>query len=75
MANTIRCDDSKYIKNIFDLKGSVINRHVKITKNTKNTSTLKDQNFQYIKKRDQKKGIDFLKFKKEDIKIIFENIV
>ena len=46
MANTIRCDDSHYIKNVFDLKGSVINRHVKITKNTKNTSTLKDQNFQ-----------------------------
>jgi 1-phosphatidylinositol-4-phosphate 5-kinase len=44
MANTIRCQSSPSIMNIFDLKGSVINREVKMTKHLKNTSTLKDLN-------------------------------
>jgi len=42
MANTIRCDSSKYIQNVFDLKGSMINRDVQMTSKIKNTSTLKD---------------------------------
>jgi len=50
MANTIRCDSSNLIQNIFDLKGSIINREVTITKKTTNTSTLKDLNLQRIKK-------------------------
>jgi len=42
MANTIRCESSKCIQNVFDLKGSMINRDVKMTSKIKNTSTLKD---------------------------------
>ena len=42
MANTIRCESSKYIQNVFDLKGSMINRDVEMTSKIKNTSTLKD---------------------------------
>jgi 1-phosphatidylinositol-4-phosphate 5-kinase len=44
MANTIRCKSSSLIMNVFDLKGSVVNREVKMTKKLKNTSTLKDLN-------------------------------
>jgi hypothetical protein len=44
MANTIRCESSSAITNVFDLKGSVINRDVKYHKKLKNTSTLKDLN-------------------------------
>ena len=50
MANTIRCQSSSSIMNVFDLKGSVVNREVKMTKKLKPTSTLKDLNMQYIKK-------------------------
>ena len=49
MANTIRCDSSKKIQNVFDLKGSMVNRNVKMTSKIKNTSTLKDQNLLKIK--------------------------
>jgi 1-phosphatidylinositol-4-phosphate 5-kinase len=51
MANTVRHGSSKSIANIFDLKGSIINRSVRITEKTKNTSTLKDVNLQLIKKQ------------------------
>ena len=44
MANTIRCKSSSNIMNVFDLKGSIINREVKMTKKLKNTATLKDLN-------------------------------
>lgn len=44
MANTIRCKSSLNIQNIFDLKGSVVNREVKWSRKLKNTSTLKDLN-------------------------------
>lgn len=49
MAFTIRCKSTSHIMNVFDLKGSVVNRKVKITEKTKNTSTLKDMNMHYIK--------------------------
>ena len=42
MANTIRVSSTDNIQNIFDLKGSVVNREVAISNKTKNTSTLKD---------------------------------
>lgn len=44
MGNTVKCDNPKNIENIFDLKGSVYNREVKMSKKIKNTSTLKDVN-------------------------------
>ena len=50
MANTVRHVSSRNIAHIFDLKGSIINRSVKITERTKPTSTLKDVNLQLIKK-------------------------
>ena len=74
MANTIRCDSSSAIKNVFDLKGSVINREIKNTKGLKNTSTLKDMNLKRIKKEHQLMNNDFLKFKPEDIEKIMDQI-
>ena len=44
MGNTIQVSDSRDIENVFDLKGSMINREVG-SKGLKNTSTLKDKNF------------------------------
>mmetsp|Transcript_10317 Transcript_10317/g.15780 ORF Transcript_10317/g.15780 Transcript_10317/m.15780 type:complete len:122 (-) Transcript_10317:429-794(-) len=70
MANTIRVESSANIQNVFDLKGSRINREVRITPATKSTSTLKDLNLQKIKKEYQGKAIDFLRFRKEDITLI-----
>merc|ERR1719329_915596 len=72
MANTIRCNSSQAIQNVFDLKGSVINREVKITKKIKNTSTLKDVNLQRVKRDKQQKIEDFIKFKRSDIDKIKE---
>lgn len=74
MANTIRCESSSMITNVFDLKGSVINRDVKLTKKHKNTSTLKDLNLQRIKKENQLINNDFIKFKPDDIDQIKEQI-
>ena len=48
MANTVKIKRPKLIENIFDLKGSSINREVKITSEIKNTSTLKDENLKLI---------------------------
>lgn len=70
MANTIRCESSSLIQNVFDLKGSVINREVLNLKGLKNTSTLKDLNLQKIKKRYQKDKVDVIKFNKKDIEQI-----
>ena len=67
MANTIKHNNVSWIKNVFDLKGSIINRSVKITPKIKPTSTLKDVNMQRIKQESHIDRIDFLKFKKEDI--------
>lgn len=44
MANTIKHNNTQWIQNVFDLKGSIINRNVKLTPNLKPTSTLKDVN-------------------------------
>jgi hypothetical protein len=44
MGNTVKIENPKKVENIFDLKGSLINRECKINKHTKNTSTLKDVN-------------------------------
>ena len=60
--------------NVFDLKGSVVNRVVKVLKSTKNTSTLKDLNLQIIKKKQQFLNNDFIKFKRKDIELINEQI-
>jgi hypothetical protein len=70
MQNTIKCQSSKFIKHVFDLKGSMINRHVKITPKIKNTSTLKDLNLLEKKKEYQNENTDILKFKLKDIELI-----
>jgi 1-phosphatidylinositol-4-phosphate 5-kinase len=44
MGNTIQYSEVSNIENVFDLKGSLINREVREA-NLKNTSTLKDLNF------------------------------
>ena len=67
MANTIKHHNFEWIQNVFDLKGSIINRQVKMTPKIKKTSTLKDVNLQRIKKEKQIDRIDFLKLRKEDI--------
>lgn len=67
MANTIKHNSIDWIQNVFDLKGSIINRQVRITPLIKKTSTLKDVNLQKIKQEMQVDRIDFLKFCKEDI--------
>ena len=56
--------------NIFDLKGSIVNRFVPPSKKLKNTSTLKDVNLQVIKQKQKDKKNDFLKFRQSDIKRI-----
>jgi len=48
MGNTKKSND-KMIENVFDLKGSFINREEK-GKNLKNTATLKDLNLLALKK-------------------------
>ena len=50
MANTLRFKNADNIERIFDLKGSTVSRKVKIKKETKNTTTLKDTNFLEIQK-------------------------
>ena len=64
MANTIRHNNAEWIQSVFDLKGSIVNRTVKITPKIKNTSTLKDVNLQRIKKEMSQDKIDFLRFRK-----------
>lgn len=65
MGFTRKCQDDCYIRGVFDLKGSMVNREVKSKKNLpfKNTATLKDKNF--IK---YKKDESFLLFEKHHIK-------
>ena len=70
MANTIKHNNSDWIQNVFDLKGSIINRQVKMTPKIKATSTLKDVNLQRIKQEKLSDRIDFLKFNKADIERI-----
>lgn len=70
MANTIKHNSVDWIQNVYDLKGSIINRQVKITPQIKKTSTLKDVNLQKIKQEMQSERVDYLKFRKEDIERI-----
>jgi hypothetical protein len=57
MDNTRKCDD-KYVKRVFDLKGSIIKREVKGKLNQiKNVNALKDVNFLNFKKEEK-----FLRF-------------
>ena len=73
MENTIKYQNYKSIINIFDLKGSKVNREVPHSKSLKKTSTLKDLNFLRKKKEAyQKKNI--INFDKKDIKLINEQI-
>ena len=74
MQNTIKCKSSSNIFSVFDLKGSMINRYVKITKKYKPTSTLKDMNFLDNKKEYKNYDTDFLKFESDDIKLINKQI-
>jgi hypothetical protein len=74
MQNTIKCKSSSNIFSVFDLKGSMINRYVKITKKYKPTSTLKDMNFLDNKKEYKNLNTDFLKFESDDIKLINKQI-
>lgn len=45
MENVMRLKDPTKLKYVFDLKGSLVNRLVKITPESKPSQTLKDQNF------------------------------
>jgi len=57
MDNTRKCND-KYVKRVFDLKGSIIKREVKgDLDEIKNTDALKDVNFLNLKKEEK-----FLRF-------------
>ena len=42
MAHTMQINNSCNIERVFDLKGSTVDRKVKVKKSTKNTKTLKD---------------------------------
>ena len=49
MANTVQINNSKCIENVFDLKGSSINREVKIDPRFfKPSNTLKDENLKKV---------------------------
>lgn len=63
MANTIRTKNFPDIMNIFDLKGSIVNRFVPHSNKLKNTSTLKDVNLKTIKNKMRDKKNDFIKFR------------
>jgi len=58
MLNTFKVNNKENINNIFDLKGSIVNREVHYTKTLKKTSTLKDINFLEKKKEYSDKNID-----------------
>ena len=62
MGNTIKYQNYKMILNIFDLKGSKVNREVPYSKSLKNTSTLKDLNFLRIKKFKIQEKQDIINF-------------
>ncbi len=70
MENTIKYQNYKKIMNIFDLKGSKVNREVPYNKSLKNTSTLKDLNFLRIKKQKAHQKKDIINFDKQDITLI-----
>lgn len=69
MAFTKKCDD-RYVKRVFDLKGSMINREEKgKMKNFKNTKTLKDVNFLSMQKEEH-----CLLFQSDDIRHIVQQM-
>ena len=45
MAHTLKIRHAERVVRIFDLKGSTVNRHVKVDGKTSNQRTLKDTNF------------------------------
>ena len=62
MENTIKHSGTSNIVNIFDLKGSQVNREVFYTKQLTNTSTLKDKDFikmKIIKNQKKEEVINF----------------
>jgi hypothetical protein len=70
MGNTVNLHGKgQGLKYMFDLKGSLINRESKMTKNHKPSSTLKDINLLEIKK-----NINLLKFSIEDAENIMNTI-
>ena len=70
MGNSKKCED-EYVKKIFDLKGSMVKREVRMEegKPFKNTAVLKDKNFLQLKK-DEKT----LLFQEQDIKSLITQI-
>lgn len=70
MGNTIKATNTDQIFNIFDLKGSIVNREVHNNKNLKKTSTLKDINFLKKKKEYSNKNIDLVNFNEKDIELL-----
>jgi 1-phosphatidylinositol-4-phosphate 5-kinase len=70
MGNTIKVNNKENIINIFDLKGSIVNREVHNTKTLKKTSTLKDINFLKKKKEYSDKNIVLISFNEKDIELL-----
>mmetsp|Transcript_22774 Transcript_22774/g.16120 ORF Transcript_22774/g.16120 Transcript_22774/m.16120 type:complete len:88 (+) Transcript_22774:993-1256(+) len=49
MDNTLKLQNKSNLKRVFDLKGSMVDREVKVTSMTKSSTTLKDQNLLQIR--------------------------
>lgn len=49
MGNTMKLENKKNLCYVFDLKGSMVNREVPVTKSKKKKGTLKDINFLKVK--------------------------
>ena len=62
MGNTIKYEKYDNIINIFDLKGSKVNREVPYSKSLKKQSTLKDLNFLKTKKNKIQANQDIINF-------------
>ena len=52
LANTLQIPVIESIQRIFDLKGSTVNREVKMDRGTLRTKTLKDVNFMKLRKEE-----------------------
>ena len=50
LAHTLKIPQMERVRRIYDIKGSTVNREVKIRKNSSRTKTLKDVNFMHLKK-------------------------
>lgn len=62
MAHTMQIKRPDLVQRVFDLKGSTVDRKARLTKQTNNLKTLKDENFLYLNRR-----------AKEDLVIMFES--